>query len=33
MSYRLIIIPLAEEDIRDATFWYNAEKKGWEGTF
>ena len=28
MSYRLIIIPLAEEDIRDAAFWYNTEKEG-----
>ena len=28
MSYRLIILPLAEEDIRDAAFWYNTEKEG-----
>ncbi len=28
MSYHLIILPLAEEDIRDAAFWYNTEKEG-----
>ncbi len=28
MSYRLIIPPLAEEDIRDAAFWYNTEREG-----
>ncbi len=28
MSYRLIVVPLAEEKIRNAAFWYNTEKKG-----
>jgi plasmid stabilization system protein ParE len=26
MSYRLIIIPQAEEDIKQAAFWYQMEK-------
>lgn len=28
MSYRLIIIPQAEEDIKQAAFWYQTEKEG-----
>jgi toxin ParE1/3/4 len=28
MSYRLIIIPQAEEDIQQAVFWYQTEKEG-----
>jgi plasmid stabilization system protein ParE len=28
MSYRLIIIPQAEEDIKQAAFWYQMEKEG-----
>jgi plasmid stabilization system protein ParE len=28
MSYRLIIKPQAEEDIKQAVFWYQMEKEG-----
>jgi hypothetical protein len=28
MSYRLIIIPQAEEDIKQAAFWCQTEKEG-----